>query len=985
MNVLVLAHNDSDNIMISNILFEMQMRGYKIRIFSVFMDNRTNRMFKSLKCEINRVDKLSDADIEWCDCVLSALRAHINIGGLGDKIFIKKYIFVYNHYIDKTWYTPGADFMFTCGYTRKMDHIEDCASMAVGCPKDDSQQQVINSAISEKQFLFIDSGHYPFSHKGKRQVASLLLKICHKFPEYKLVVKPRFLPNESNMLHANLDHLYSVLIQLSNENLPVNLVLLNEHRDMQELIDQSDCVLMLCSSAYVDVALRNKPMIIIDGIDNDDKYELRNDIEYKNIYDLRKKSGCVVNCHEVLQYLPYGIKCSEAHLKKLVAYPKYASKRIVDVIDFVVTDFLRKGLFPRIQEYNYEDYKEKMAEDQQLNWDIILSKRIKNFGNDTLNRFNRVIACIDKSEYINAIDNEYSNYPTDVNGINDFKAYLSSLYRKIVIANGNILVNDELDQAELLRAMYESKDYVDLFAIDERYIKAKAAWHYYIGMIYLSENSREKGIDHLIDFILEGRKRYYAKYFVEEDGIRNAFVKIIRFYDGDNIADRVFANLYIVFYVKGIDKRLKEAEVRKINTYIPSVIQRLGDNGDYKLAFECAEIYIKNTKSIFEINKVKKRENSLLKENKRITASRSYKIGRFVTFVPRKSAEILKSLRMRRRHNASRESALFKIARIYRDNIGAYRKYRDLCNSFGINVEFGLEALGTGNVYISGQYMNDYTAKNGKREILLLPEKNCYDVALLFNYYNAELVLCSHDDYYDLLRLLRFLGTDTLNIIYLNYHNVSTQYYGILTWIEGVNGIDMGVLYDNVVFNGAHKDYELKHSSVYGKHVFGQEIQKGKTVVLSPYAGTIKKISDYFWEFLAKRLIEKGYLVYTNIGGDDEKEISGTYPIRIPYDEWIDFIESAGCLIGLRSGLLDVSETARCKKVALYTDTVFKRGISDDKGISSFSLNKLFGRNDWLELEVQPSNGCDIVKMIIDFLEEDSIENNNYIYANQIK
>ena len=571
MKVLVLAHNDSNNIMIANIVNELIRRKHQVRIFSVFLDHRSIRMFNEAFCSIKDTREITDKDIAWCDCILSALRAHINLSALGDKVFSKRYIFIYNNYLDNTWYTAGADFMFTCGRTRHMKHEEDCASMPIGCPKNDHYTDTLISE-NTNNFLFIDSGHYPFSHLGKVQIVRLLLSICDKFPNYTLTVKPRFLPSDGNMLHANYDHIYSLINEETGGEIPENLILLMEHRDMQELIDEAKCVLMLCTSAYVDVALRNKPMIIIDGVDNDDKYELRNAIEYKNIYDLRRKSGCVVDYTEVLNYLPDGICCSEAHLNELVEYRTDASGKICDVMEYIVNRFLKKNVFPEIDTYYFGNYKEQMQVSTTLDWDQILHKRIKNMGNNTLNLFNRIVAPINIDRYISAIDNEYLHYDTNADGAKQFLAYLDKLHDEILVDNTEKLMIDQMDQAELYRAMFRNMNTFELFLIPQKKILCKEVYYHYTGLLYVSEGNKEEGIKRLIEFIFLTSERRYAKYDCENwYGYRDAYERIIRFYDGENLDDETVAKLFIILFEKHCENHIKDSDLRKFTQHIITV------------------------------------------------------------------------------------------------------------------------------------------------------------------------------------------------------------------------------------------------------------------------------------------------------------------------------------------------------------------------------------------------------------------------------
>lgn len=96
-------------------------------------------------------------------------------------------------------------------------------------------------------------------------------------------------------------------------------------------------------------------------------------------------------------------------------------------------------------------------------------------------------------------------------------------------------------------------------------------------------------------------------------------------------------------------------------------------------------------------------------------------------------------------------------------------------------------------------------------------------------------------------------------------------------------------------------------------------IEKGKAVILSPYAKSVTTLPGNIWEQIAEDFREKGCQVFTNVVGD-EKPLEGTEPICPKLSEMKSAVERAGAFIGIRSGLCDVIRTADCKKVALYPD-----------------------------------------------------------------
>lgn len=980
MNILVIAANDSDNLMISNVLFELQRRGHKLQIYSHFTDEKSVRMFRELGVPVHHVKDLTNASIDWADSIISALRAHINLKALGEKVFCSKYIYIYNNYIDSHWATAGGDFMFTCGTTRQPLHPEDCPSMPIGCPKNDH----ISSAPStddSKTILFIDSGHYPFSHKGKIQVADMLLDICKAYPEYELMVKPRFLPKDENMLHSNRDHLYSCIEDRCEGDLPSNLVLLQEHRDMQELLDQCCCAVMLCSSAYVDAALRGKNILIVKGIDNEDKYELRNEIEYKNIYQLREESGCVVDYRDVVRHLPHGIKCSEEHLNKLVAYRENASQRMVDVMEFIYDNFLSKGEFPAIQNYNYETYCSEMKADPSLTWDIIKHKRLKNMGNNSTNFFNRITAQIDYTAFYEALDNSYMSYPASVEGATNFLKQLDSIRCALWIENANLMMADPMNQAELIRVLYDAGKHDKILELPENQILCPGPYNYYLGLIFHQRKDWLRSTPHITLFLKEASKRYFAKYPCEESwGIRTAYQCIAEMYAKSNISCEDFAELYEILYHRYQARNIPYRSLKRLHMAIPKVCDGFYGQGEYKRAAECALLYIHQ---ISKFNDDKRRASELQKEIVAINSSWTYRIGRAITWLPRKVRggircvcengwkytynRIIEKLKAPLKRNP-----LYRIFCEFNANIySGYHLYSGLIGEFGENTYVELSAGGTGNIYICGRYYNKYISSKGRKDtaVYILPGEKYYQTAKLFKLDRAKAI--SRADWTKLLNLLRFIGESNIPMEALHYH-LSAIYTGFLTCLESLHGWNMYSMIHEVHFcNLGIDDIErptfLCDSSEINGIFCENNLSFGKTVVLAPYAGLAPRISSVFWDKLVFRLVTQGFTVCTNSSCSAEPPIRGTVPVLYPHNLSVPFLEAAGYIVGLRSGFLDIIESARCKKVALYPHNFEKRGIANGSAIGSFSLNAMFNRNDFLELETTPENLDEIVESILNY------------------
>lgn len=113
----------------------------------------------------------------------------------------------------------------------------------------------------------------------------------------------------------------------------------------------------------------------------------------------------------------------------------------------------------------------------------------------------------------------------------------------------------------------------------------------------------------------------------------------------------------------------------------------------------------------------------------------------------------------------------------------------------------------------------------------------------------------------------------------------------------------------------------------------------GKSVVLSPYAFSVEKIDITFWEDLAQRLSEKGFVCFTNTYKPGEKPVGSTKSISFSLMETAAFTQYCGNMIALRSGLCDLTQYTACKMAVIYPDrdvggtrTFF--GLKDHEGAS---------------------------------------------------
>lgn len=113
--------------------------------------------------------------------------------------------------------------------------------------------------------------------------------------------------------------------------------------------------------------------------------------------------------------------------------------------------------------------------------------------------------------------------------------------------------------------------------------------------------------------------------------------------------------------------------------------------------------------------------------------------------------------------------------------------------------------------------------------------------------------------------------------------------------------------------------------------------KSNEDIVLMPYARTAKLLPFAFWETLARRLTEKGYTVYTNIGGEKERAIQGTIPVKKTLLDMALLCEGYKAVISLRSGLCDLLGFTETRLIVVNTS---------EELYEEWNLEDVFDRKD---------------------------------------
>lgn len=281
---------------------------------------------------------------------------------------------------------------------------------------------------------------------------------------------------------------------------------------------------------------------------------------------------------------------------------------------------------------------------------------------------------------------------------------------------------------------------------------------------------------------------------------------------------------------------------------------------------------------------------------------------------------------------------------------------------------------GTGDVYLALSFLkNFYASFDAKQEPCVCVVGNSNKkIATLFGIENV--IVLSQQEMDSVLFFSLFMGAEKMGVhlLHADPPKMHEAHIGITDWMRNINGLNFfDILRVSCLASFRSLDASVKVQKLEASlPVFEKcsdeidelfqkyNLQRGRTVLLSPYTYTLSEFPKWFWKKLAERLQEKGFSVCTNVAGKDEEAVENTVPIFLPYAKMESFLEAAGFFIGIRSGFCEVISSIPCKKIILYQPYFF---WGDGENIDYFSLNKMGLCDNAVELQ---HKGIDFYSLI---------------------
>lgn len=219
----------------------------------------------------------------------------------------------------------------------------------------------------------------------------------------------------------------------------------------------------------------------------------------------------------------------------------------------------------------------------------------------------------------------------------------------------------------------------------------------------------------------------------------------------------------------------------------------------------------------------------------------------------------------------------------------------------------------SGDVYLISRFLQQDIEVNGTSHVIVVSSKSLARVASLLG---IATEIMTQENVRTLSEWIGFCDANNARVIDAN----------ILTRVgenlHGVNGLSYNIMLNRLMFPELELFYLPKINQMSNNELLeSYTLDRDKTIILSPYANTMAEMPLKYWENIAKRLIEQGYVVYTNVA-ENQKPVLGTEGIEIPYENVIWCVEQCKAFIGIRSGLCDIISTADCKLLIFYKGTM---------------------------------------------------------------
>jgi hypothetical protein len=349
LNVLFVGGYDSTNYAYVELVRELIARGHEC---TVVVDNErdvvNNKMFMAAGIPMVPLARYSFDELDSVDFVVTGPFLRKQVKKLFAEIYAhRKFVVSFASLFSSVTMWTAPDLLIASGESKFEEFARSGLRynmIAVGNPQYDplvrarhSRSRVELDQI--RRVLVVDQGAYPLGEVGKDQLAQTLVNLARNNPEMTFDIKARYLPDEDgDHLHSVSDHLYSHL-----KDVPDNLALIRKPTILEELVLDYDAMITMWSTAHLDAAVLGLPLLLIEGLDSVDVFDVRKQ-RIADAYEHLRDTGCVVHWKDLQTGpCPFGYVSERYARDELYDIDTPCAPRVVDIFERISSVVLENG------------------------------------------------------------------------------------------------------------------------------------------------------------------------------------------------------------------------------------------------------------------------------------------------------------------------------------------------------------------------------------------------------------------------------------------------------------------------------------------------------------------------------------------------------------------------------------------------------------------------------------------------------------------
>ena len=250
-----------------------------------------------------------------------------------------------------------------------------------------------------------------------------------------------------------------------------------------------------------------------------------------------------------------------------------------------------------------------------------------------------------------------------------------------------------------------------------------------------------------------------------------------------------------------------------------------------------------------------------------------------------------------------------------------YHIYKNIIKQYGVDTHIVLSRGATGDVYLNGLFLREYMKQKGINNYVLAGDaKGLKPILKLFELEHRAYPL-QFKEAEQLQKLMMVCNPDNLVDIFPWQYSL----YVNRCRIRMTERFDFMNTYESFIYEGkvtrenwtSPKFANLDEKTE--KKYIEMGIERGKTVIIAPFAYSVNSLPVWFWNKIANELVERGYKVFANISPTNEvNSFENMKSLFCTFQESVPLLDYAGYFIGLRSGFCDIISSSTCKKIILY-------------------------------------------------------------------